>query len=212
MKHPPVLVGNFYGRWTVIAIDEANRRALCRCACGNESSPRFNDLKGGNTRSCGCLIRDKTSARTLKHGMTGAPEYWAWIDMRRRCYDPKNKGFVHYGSRGIEVCLRWRESFANFLSDVGPRPKKIGSGREYSIERLNNDGNYEPGNCKWATAQEQNRNKRGALTMITARGKTQCIADWGREIGIKPHTISKRLQAGATDEEAVGPLKRHRRR
>lgn len=99
--------------------------------------------------------------------------------MKNRCYDPNNVKFARYGGRGIVVCERWRDSFENFLSDMGERPK----GK--SIERINNDGNYEPGNCRWATQGEQMRN---AITThnLTFRGKTQCMTDWAHDLGVTP--------------------------
>jgi hypothetical protein len=99
--------------------------------------------------------RDTDTGRLMPiHGMTGTPEHRAWLDMRKRCVNPRNKKFKHYGGRGIRVCERW-DSFANFYADLGPRPSPL-----HSLDRIDNDGNYESGNCRWATRSEQRRNQR----------------------------------------------------
>jgi hypothetical protein len=99
----------------------------------------------------------KASAGTTTHGLSGTPEYTSWKGMKERCLNTRHKKFKNYGARGITVCERWMNSFDNFLADMGPKPEPK---RDYSIERKNNDGNYEPGNCKWATQDEQQKNRR----------------------------------------------------
>lgn len=156
------LAGQQFGRLRVVAlVSMSPTRWLCRCECGNERVVRRGDLVMGKSRSCGCLRRELMAvaavARNLTHGHTrngtDSPEFRSWRCMILRCKDPKNK---HYGGLGVTVCDRWK-SFANFLSDMGPRPK----GK--TIDRWPNPaGNYEPSNCRWATAKEQRHNRRKA--------------------------------------------------
>ena len=111
------------------------------------------------------------------HGMSNRSEYWIWKSMRSRCNNVKTENYKNYGGRGIKVCKRW-DSFENFYKDMGPRPSS-----EYSIERLDNDGNYEPSNCKWGTREEQQNNMRSNV-LITYQDKTQTLAQWCRELKV----------------------------
>jgi hypothetical protein len=122
---------------------------------------RANNLTWGLTQSCGCLAREQTKKRMLRHGESPAggwnlesPEYRIWVAMRQRCRDPRHGSFKYYGGRGIAVCERWK-SYENFLADMGRKPSPA-----HSLDRIDNDGNYEPTNCRWATRTEQNKNKR----------------------------------------------------
>lgn len=140
----------------------------------------------------------------LKHGMGGTPTYLAWINMRVRCSNPKQEGYQYYGGRGIRVCERWQQSFENFLADMGIRPDGM------SIDRIDNDRNYEPGNCRWATRIEQENNKR-SNRLITAFGKTQTVAQWTKEMGLENCVlIYGRLNAGWDAEKAISTRVNHR--
>lgn len=149
--------GNRYGRLIVLKRAEndrhGNNRWLCRCDCGTLRIVVGYNLRNGNTRSCGCLRREAgTNSRT--HGMTGTRIYKSWDMMIQRCTNPRCKDYYNYGGRGIQVCPRWRYSFENFLKDMGDMPEGL------ILDRINNDGHYELGNCRWATPKEQANNRR----------------------------------------------------
>jgi hypothetical protein len=134
------------------------RKFECLCDCGNQINVLLNDLRSENTKSCGCLKVERTIEKNnsnYKHGLTKIPEYDIWVKMKQRCYNSNNNDYKNYGNRGITICDRWLNSVENFLEDMGKRPNS-----DYSIDRINNDGNYEPSNCRWATKSEQNNNKR----------------------------------------------------
>ena len=156
--------------------------------------------------SCGCLARELARAVHLKHGDSTAPEYIALNAMKLRCGDPNNQAFHNYGARGIKVCARWLgpDGYANFVSDVGRRPSS-----EHSIDRFpDNGGNYEPGNVRWATREEQQNNTRGNRR-LQAFGETMTMTRWSRKTGIGVSTIWRRLRLGWTDERAVSaPVRR----
>lgn len=136
-----------------------NELWLYRCECGAEVVKTRRSVQSGQIKSCGCLNAELRLARNTKHGGATrgnhAPEYWIWQAMKQRCRNHRHKHYADYGGRGIRVCARWAASFAAFISDVGPRPSS-----RHSIDRVDNDGNYEPGNCKWSTSSEQARNRR----------------------------------------------------
>jgi hypothetical protein len=133
-------------------------RWLCQCDCGSKCIVLACNLRSGDIRSCGCLKRELFAARTITHGETKerrqSAEYRCWVGLIRRCSDPGRPDWKWYGARGIRVCERW-QSFENFLADMGRKPSP-----KLSIDRINNKGNYEPGNCRWATQSEQVRNQR----------------------------------------------------
>ncbi len=159
--------GMRFARLVILALEDqrshGHRVYRCRCDCGAVVSAQGSDLKRGMMKSCGCLRDDRNSARLrakpigLKHGYTANglphPLYGAWQSMLQRCENPNSTGFINYGGRGIIVCERWH-SFPDFLADMGERPADM------SLDRIDNDGNYEPSNCHWATWKEQEANKR----------------------------------------------------
>lgn len=129
---------------------------VCQCDCGNIAFAQTSDLRAGRHRSCGCLRVDvMTRHGGTNHGGGRTPEYRSWMSMKARCLDSDHDSYKWYGGRGITICDRWLASFEAFLADMGARPSL-----KHSIDRINNDGNYEPGNCRWATANEQAQNQR----------------------------------------------------
>lgn len=165
-------------------------RLRCRCRCGQEfSADRYRVLKG-RIKSCGCLRQSGHGVCTPTHRRSQSSEYRTWAAMKRRCYLPTDGSFDRYGARGIAVCDRWRESFANFYDDMGPRPS-----RNHSIERRDNNGPYAPQNCHWATPKEQANNRRSSHT-ITLGEKTATVAQWSAITGISAAVIYARQKLG----------------
>lgn len=163
------LTGQRFGRLVAQEVAGRVRRAaiwLCRCDCGQTTQVHHSNLLQGCSKSCGCLRREVTRANSTTHGQSGrSPEYQSWASMLARVRSTRGRRDTDYRQRGITVCERWH-SFENFLADMGPRP----AGR--SLDRIDNDGNYEPSNCRWATASEQVRNRRSPERVKADRGQT----------------------------------------
>lgn len=163
---------------------------LCKCDCGNTKDVMAKNLVNGRTKSCGC-IRGCES-----HGLAKTPTYFSWIGMKQRCMNPHATGYWNYGGRGIEVCARWASSFAAFVEDMGLRP--AGS----SLERRDNDGNYDPSNCFWATDKQQANNTR-QTRRLSLYGESMPLTSWASRLGVEPATLRKRIQKGWTDAEVL---------
>jgi hypothetical protein len=183
------LVGQKFSRLEVIG-DAGNEDTKsywnCICDCGTVIRVVGSDLKNGHTKSCGCLSRDKASQRWKIHGQSESRLYTIWCAMLSRCYNTHNERYKDYGGRGIKVCDRWRHSFENFYADMGECLEGM------TLERINNDGDYEPGNCRWATRLEQGSNKRNN-DWLECKGNTKNLTQWARHLGIQQQTLWARL-------------------
>jgi hypothetical protein len=195
-------VGETFGRLTVLERAEdgpwGNDRWRCLCSCGAATTVTGNNLRKQETRSCGCLSADSASKRLTTHGHTRGGRmpttYRTWATMRSRCGNPNAKNYGRYGGRGIKVCERW-SSFENFLEDMGERPEGT------SLDRIENDGNYDPGNCRWATRKEQQRNTR-RNRLVTFDGQTRCLSAWSEMLGLSRSTLHARLRLGWSVSDA----------
>lgn len=191
MRRIEVLPGQKFGRWTVvkeISPRQNHRMFECQCECGTIQKVGRQPLSRGGSKSCGCLRKELST----HHGLWKSPEYHAWASMKDRCINPKSGSWKNYGGRGIVVCPQWRESFESFIQDVGRRPSDL-----HSLDRFpNNNGNYEPGNVRWATRKQQRVNKREII--------------WHRIVlrlvemtGISPTVVQDMVALGASDVEVA---------
>lgn len=198
------LTGRKIGRLSVI--DEAPFRIAsdgkhrvrywnCLCECGTRREVRQTSLAAGLTLSCGCLSRD--SLHRVTHGMSGTPEYLAWENILQRCLNPNHASFSYYGGRGINVCPEWVASFDAFYDHVGDRPSE-----KHSIDRIDNSGNYEPGNVRWATKRQQTLNRRNTQ-LYEVEGVFLTATEWAAFSPASKRTVFRRLLNGWSIEEAV---------
>lgn len=201
------LTGQKFNRLTVIKRIKPDYPTSweCCCSCGNTVIVTTNSLRSKKTQSCGCLRRELGAKMLTTHGMYGSPEHRAWRHMKERCCNPNTKDFKNYGGRGITVCNEWRKSFMAFFNHVGKKPSP-----KHSIDRINNDGNYEPSNVRWADRKTQNNNSRRNY-LITIDGITKNIAQWAEARGISRLTICNRLHMGWSPEKSVLHPVRHLR-
>ena len=168
------MTGRTFGRLTVVGlydIRDNQRRYMCKCVCGNETVVYGSNLRGGTTKSCSCLTKEPYIRGRMTHGLKNNRSYNTWVAMIARCSDARNADYRDYGGRGIKVCNRWRDSVIAFVEDMGERPRGM------SIDRIDNNGDYTPTNCRWGTAGEQSRNKRNTITVMYG-GESKCLKDW----------------------------------
>lgn len=194
------LTGHKYNRWTVLKLlpyDRTQTYWLCQCACGTLKEVEGYNLKMGKSKSCGC-IRDKINTEHFKtHGLSGSKEHRAWTHMKDRCNNPNDKGYPHWGGRGITVCKRWMK-FENFLKDMGSAPSP-----KHSIDRIDNDKGYSKKNCRWATYKQQGNNKRNNVPPLTYNGQTKTQVDWAEMLKIDRRTLWMRLRSGWSVEKTL---------
>lgn len=210
------LTGIRFGRLLVTSLssqrtkDERHRPCWnCVCDCGTLKVVPGQSLRGGHTSSCGCLHIEtarnngRKSKGVRRHGFAGrgkkTAEYHAWRNAKERCHNPKNDSYFRYGARGISVCDRWRNSFESFFADMGHRPSS-----RHSLDRKNNNGNYEPGNCRWATRQEQARNTRRGVFVIY-KGTKMPLIQASIESGISSVTLHNRIKANWPEDRIFVP-------
>ena len=189
------LSGKQFGRLTVIkriGSQSGDITWLCLCECGKEKIVLRGNLKSGNTKSCGCYI--------IQHGHcisnSVSPTYGSWSAMKARCNNKKNPRYAGYGGRDIKICEHWLNSFENFLADMGERPPGT------TLERKNNNGDYEPDNCCWGTSEQQYSNKRNNH-FLTYRGQSLHVSKWERQLGFKVGIVASRLRRGWTVQQAL---------
>lgn len=172
----------------------------CVCECGNNVTMASGHLLDGTSKSCGCWTKVVISLANSTHRASSSPAYITWAQVKQRCLNPKHDAYHNYGGRGITVCERWRSSFENFLLDMGPRPSL-----QHSIDRADNDGNYEPGNCHWATSEEQNNNKRNSVYFVFNNEKLTA-KQIAKKTGVNYSSLYWHLSKGRTVEYAVESL------
>jgi len=189
------LTGQRFGRWVVISQAESSQESAmwnCICDCGKRVVVKSASLRSGCSKSCGCLknelLAKEKPAKT--HGMTGTAIHRIWKNMKKRCYNANVPEYKYYGGRGITVCDRWMK-FENFYADMGNRPK----GK--SIDRIDNNGNYKPSNCRWATNKEQGRNT-SVNRIITYKGESLCLIEWAEKLRLPCTTLFNRLKKHST--------------
>lgn len=200
------ILGKRFGRLTVIErVNNDSRggsRWLCKCECGNTKEVGYNNLSSGQVKSCGCLRRETSGNRNKTHGLSRTRLYNIYTHMIDRCYRKTDKRYNDYGGRGITVCEEWLSDFLNFYN------WSINNGYEQSlsIDRINNNGNYEPTNCRWVTNKEQCRNYSRNVS-LTYNNETHCLIEWSEILGISYHTIKRRYKKGLPIEQVLSKRK-----
>jgi hypothetical protein len=200
------LTGKRFGKLEVLYLHShgGNGKSVkwtCKCDCGNVVNIASVNLLRGHTQSCGCFHKERLKASRVKHHMSNTRLYNIWQHMNSRCYKATNKAYSNYGGRGIKVCEEWKDS-ANFMEWA----LNNGYQNNLTIERIDVNGNYEPGNCKWITKKEQGYNKRTSIK-ITFQGETKCLAEWCRIFGVNYGTAKDRYKSGLPLEKVFSKEK-----
>lgn len=205
------LVGQRFGRLTVLSaagrIGTSAMRWNCQCDCGNKTVVYGHFLKSGHTRSCGCLANESIAKRSTTHGQYESRLYNIWHGMKARCYRKSATEYRRYGSRGIGICDEWREDFQSFYNWA----MSNGYADNLSIDRIDNNGNYCPENCRWVDIITQNNNK-SSNRIVTANGESHTVSEWSKILCINDSTLCARLDRGWSDDKTINtPLKKYRR-
>lgn len=209
MSKPIDHTGQTFGRLTVLGKAQKPEGSnntfahyLCKCSCGTVKVIAGDLLRRGNTKSCGCLLKERQNSKWRKtHGLSHTPEHAAWQQALTRCYNKNSKDYQGYGGRGIYMCDQWRNDFLSFYQDMGPRPSP-----QYSLDRIDNNGPYSAENCRWATPSEQ-RNNRGPVRhskiAVLYKGETRTMASLARQFAIPEKTLRARLLRFGWDLESA---------
>lgn len=193
--------GMRFGKLTVLRLSyvrKGHKYYTCQCDCGRIKDICGSHLATGASRSCGCMVREATIRRNTTHGQSKTRLFSIWSSMRERCSNKNLKAYKWYGGRGITVCPEWNESFENFKD----WSMKNGYSESLSIDRINNDGNYEPNNCRWVGAKEQARNSRNNH-VVTINGVSKIITEWFEESPVTHTTIYQRIKDGWEVQDAI---------
>ena len=208
------MAGDKIGRLTVLRQSDERTlkgmvRWVCRCDCGNETVVTGTELRRRAVTSCGCFARDGVIARNIARGDPWFPKdvRSIWSNMIARCDNPKHPSFHQYGGRGIVVCDRWRESYWHFYADIGPRPSP-----RHSLDRIDRDGNYEPGNVRWGTWADQSRNKVNNV-LYEMDGRSMILKDWAAELSLHEYRLRYLVRdCGVPLAEAVATIRANPKR
>lgn len=204
---PRDLTGQRFGRLVAVAREPENWKSywVCRCDCGAETRVLMDSLVRDHTRSCGCLLKDARRLNTRTHGLSHkSPLYKTWTAVKERCYNPKSRYYRLYGGRGISLCDEWRDDFNAFLADLGDPPPRM------TFDRIDNDGNYEPGNCRWATKRQQASNRANSYK-IQHDGGFVSLSHFAEIHGLYYPVLAKNYKKNGSDlDAAVSKARQHK--
>lgn len=201
------MTGETYGRLTVLGLSDKKTSGaanwVCQCVCGNKTTVRRDHLTSGNTTSCGCYANEQTSKRNTTHGEWGTRLYIIWSNMKDRCNNPNADQYSAYGGRGIVVSDEWSESYETFANWA----KNNGYQDDLTIDRIDNNGDYEESNCRFISMQEQHENTQKTI-MIEHEGKNYALSKWSRILGINRNTLRSRYYQGDRGDRLFRPVRK----